>query len=148
MQGNESQLDWWFEGQMLHQETDMDCGLCVFGALAGLDRDEILAHMPDASSGKTLGEWDSYLQAKGLKLIRFRPGEEHPLPCAHLHEIVPGYYHWIYQATDGGIHDPSPTWTYYPPKLVKLSFYDVVLTVALERSPETTELNTEISEGL
>ena len=116
---------------MLHQEAEMDCGVCVFGALTGLSREAILADMPEAINGKTLDEWDSYLQTKGLKMVRFCPGDVHPLPCAHLHEILPGYYHWIYQAADGGIHDPSPSWRYYPPKLVKLSFYNVILTVAL-----------------
>jgi hypothetical protein len=48
MQQNETKLEWWFELQMLRQENEMNCGVCVFGTLTNLTRQEILFDMPDA----------------------------------------------------------------------------------------------------
>jgi hypothetical protein len=124
-------LDWWFQPQKLRQEGDMDCGVCVFGELANLTRDQILRDLPEAVNGKTVGEWKAYLAEKGFEAVEYGPEEEHPLPCAHLVGIATGFHHWIYQAEDGGIHDPSPVFQHMPPKLIKLSEYNRVLTIAI-----------------
>lgn len=117
---------------MLRQESEMDCGVSVFGALTNLTPAEILFDMPDAVKGKTVDQWGDYVNRKGWEMVRHQPGEKYPLPCAHLHQILPGYYHWIFQAEDGGIHDPSPWCEHCPPKMVKLSSYNVILTVAIK----------------
>jgi hypothetical protein len=56
LQENESNLEDWFQPQLLRQESAMDCGVCVFGALTKLSREEILSDMPDATNGKTLDQ--------------------------------------------------------------------------------------------
>src|SRR5258707_9014155 len=100
-----SPIDRYFEPQMLRQEGDMDCGVCVFGALAELSREELLS---DAVNGKTVEQWEEYLRGKGFTVIRYQNSDEPLPPCAHLVEGGAGF-HWIYQAKDGGgIHDPSP----------------------------------------
>ena len=99
----------------------MDCGVCVFGALTKLSRKEILSDMPDAANGKTVDQWEAYVNGKGWEMARYQHGQPHALPCAHLHEIIPGFYHWILQAEDGGIHDPNPSCQHCPPKMLKLS---------------------------
>jgi hypothetical protein len=116
-------LNVWLQPQMLRQEAEMDCAVAVFGALANLSRGEILEDMPDAINGKTVEEWEEYLTYKGIPAKCFQSPEEYSLPSAHLVEIAPGRYHWIFQAADGGIHDPSPAWQHYPPRLIKMSFY-------------------------
>jgi len=109
----------------------MDCGVCVFGALTGLSREEILHDLPDAAKGKTVDEWETYMRGKGFDAVPYQPEEAYPLPCAHLVESGAGH-HWIYQAADEGIHDPSPVFQHMPPKLLKLSAYRRrVLTIAV-----------------
>jgi hypothetical protein len=51
----------------------------------------------------------------------------------HLHQIFLGFYHWIFQAEDGGIHDPSPSSQHCAPKMTTLSSYNVVLTVTIKK---------------
>lgn len=133
MQENESNSECWFQSQLLRQESGMDCGVCVFGALTKLSRKEILSDMPDAANGKTLDQWEAYVNGKGWEMARYQRGQQHTLPCAHLHEIIPGFYHWILQVEDGGIHDPDPSCQHCPPKMLKLSYYNVVLTVTITR---------------
>jgi hypothetical protein len=55
-----------------------------------LTRKELLSDMPDAVNGKTLDEWDAYVNRKGWEMACYQPGQKHPLPCAHLHEIISG----------------------------------------------------------
>ena len=127
------ELDNWLQPQMLRQEGDMDCGVAVFGALAELTREEILRDMPDAVNGKTVDEWKAYLSDKGFAVFQYSPDEPCPLPCAHLVGTPPNFCHWIYQAPDGGIHDPSPVFRYTPPKLINLSHYGgtKILTITI-----------------
>lgn len=128
-------LEAWFQGQMLRQEAAMDCGVAVFAKLANLNRQEILRDMPGAINGRTVEEWETYLAARGCRPTRYQAEDEYPLPCAHLVEIAPGFYHWIFQAEDGGIHDPDPSWACYPPRLMKMSFYRRrILTVAIVKA--------------
>jgi hypothetical protein len=136
MPQGELKSEWWFQSQMLRQEGEMDCGVCVFGKLVGLTRDEIIFDIPDAVKGITDKQWEAYFNAKGLEMVRHHPGEEHPLPCAHLHQILPGVYHWIYQAEDGGIHDSSESCQHCPPKSLKLSSYNVVLTITIKKQSD------------
>jgi hypothetical protein len=91
---------------MLRQKGSMDCGVAVFGALANLSREEITGDMADAVNGKTVDEWKAYLATKGFAVLQYAPGDTYPRPCAHLVGMHP-YYHWIYEAEDEGIHDPS-----------------------------------------
>lgn len=42
-----------------------------------------------------------------------------------------GHLAGFLQAEDGGIHDPNPSGQYCPPKMMKLSSYNVVLTVTI-----------------
>jgi hypothetical protein len=129
--------DWRFEPQMLRQEGDMDCGLSVIGALAKLNREEILHDMPEAVNGKTVDQWKAYLTERGIEVVQYGPKDDHPLPCAHL-VAAPGL-HWIYQAEDGGIHDPSSVFQHVPPKLINHNFSNYygekILTIAIRRRP-------------
>jgi hypothetical protein len=136
MPENDSQFEWLLQSQKLRQQSEMGCGVCVFSALLNLSEEQILADVPHAKNGMTLDQWCEYAKTKGWELIVHQQGQKHTLPCAHLHEIAPGYYHWIYQAEDSGIHDPNPSWQHYPPKLVKLSFYKIKLTVTLKKLSE------------
>jgi hypothetical protein len=115
-------IDIWFESQSLHQEGDMDCGVCVFGKLANLTREEILRGLQGAERGKEVHEWMSYLKEKlapnGLKPKIYKRGESYPLPCAHL--VIAWRPHWVYEAENGGIHDPSDSANDCPPRLLKL----------------------------
>jgi hypothetical protein len=138
MRESESKLEWWLESQMLRQESEMECGVHVFGALANLSRSEIVSDMPDAVNGKTLDQWEAYLNGKGWEMTRHQPGEKHPQPCAHLHQIVPGYNHWVFQAEDGGIHDPNPACQHCPPKMLQLSSYNVILSVTIKMRSKAT----------
>jgi hypothetical protein len=49
-----SAAEWWSQSQLLRQESEMDCGVCVFGALRNLTRDEILLDLPDTVNGQTV----------------------------------------------------------------------------------------------
>jgi hypothetical protein len=129
-------VDIYFEQQSLRQEGKMDCGLHVFAKLADFSQEEILRDLPDAREGKTVGEWEAYLTAKlaprGLKPKRYQPGECHPRPCAHL--VIAGTPHWVYEAENGGIHDPSESAQFMPPRLLKLEHCgNLELTIALEQ---------------
>ena len=108
----------------------MDCGVPVFGALADLSRAEILTDMPDAVDGKTVDQWKNYLRQKGFVVTQFGPDDQYPLPCAHL---VVGA-HWVYQAKDSGIHDPSPVFQFTPPKLININehYGGRILTIAVD----------------
>jgi hypothetical protein len=119
----------YFQPQGLRQEGDMDCGLPVFGALAGLTRETILHDVPHAASGLTVDEWKDYLRKKGLGVMQYGSDEGYPLPCAHL---VRGL-HWVYQARDGGFHDPSEVFQHTSPHLISLQEYygGRVLTIAV-----------------
>ncbi len=111
----------------------MDCGVAVFGALASLARLEILRDMPDAVKGKTVDEWKAYLAGKGFGVSQYGPDDTYRLPCAHLVGNHADFCHWIYQAKDGGIHDPSPVNQYVPPKLLTLAYFGNarILTLAI-----------------
>jgi hypothetical protein len=54
----------------------MDCGVCVFGELLGLTREEIIFDIPDAVKGITDKQWEAYFNVKGLEMVRHQPGEE------------------------------------------------------------------------
>jgi len=130
---NSLSLEDMFESQMLHQENDADCGLEVFRALLNLPRAEIVADIPGIDMRETSADdWIAYAETKGKRLKIYQPGEGYPLPCAHLVGVQP-HAHWIYQAVDGGIHDPSPAFRHTPPKMITLAHYPPrVLTVAAE----------------
>jgi hypothetical protein len=83
--------------------------VCVFGALTNLTREEILFDIPDAVNGKTLVQWEAYVNSKGWerKLVRHQPGEEYPLPCAQLHQIFLGFYHWIFRLRTAASTSPA-----------------------------------------
>ena len=102
----------------------MDCGVSVIGALANLSREEILHDMPEAVKGKTVEQWMTYLTGKGFEVLQYGPEDTPLLPCAILVKLSagPDLYHWVYQAADGGIHDPSPVFQHVPPKLVGHNF--------------------------
>jgi hypothetical protein len=111
----------------------MDCGVSVFAELAGLSRDEILNEMPEALNGLSADQAIAYLKRKGLPARNYPPNSSHPLPCAHL-VLSGGGYHWVYQAANGGIHDPSPVFEWTPPRTITLSthYSAKILTIALE----------------
>lgn len=130
---NSLSLDDMFQPQMLHQQNDVDCGLEVFRALLNLTRAEIVGDLPGVAKRETSADdWMAYAKTKGQELKIYQPGEEHPLPCALLVGDPP-HCHWVYQATDGGIHDPSPVSRSVPPKMITLAYYPRhVLTVAVK----------------
>ena len=101
----------------------MDCGVEVFRALASLTRDEILQDMPESVDGRTVEEWKSYLEKKGFDVLQYGPNDEYTLPCVHLMGTHPDFCHWIYQAGDGGILDPSPVNQFVPPKQLTLTHF-------------------------
>jgi len=124
-------VDIYSERQRLRQEGDMDCGVSVFAELTGLSRQEILHDLPEAVNGLSADQAIAYLQGKGIQ-VHIYPSEcQHPLPCAHLVQSGGGY-HWVYQAVNGGIHDPSPSFECVPPRLVNLAkdYVRKVLTIA------------------
>jgi hypothetical protein len=98
-----------------------------------LSREAILSEIPDAIYGKSLGQWQAYLDGKGWELVQHHAGYGHPKPCAHLHQIIPGINHWIFEGEDGGIHDPNPVCEHCSPQSLKLSSYNVILTVTIKR---------------
>lgn len=116
------ELDRWLQPQTLQQEGQMDCGVAVFAKLANLTEERILSDMPEAANGMTPEHAERYLKSKGLKVTRYESGDKHPLPCAHLVESSPHHYHWIFQAEDGGIHDPSPACQHCPPHYINQHF--------------------------
>jgi len=120
-----------FQPQGLHQENDVDCGLEVFRTLLGLTRAEVVGDLPGIDKRETSADdWIAYARTKGQELKIYQPGEEHPLPCTHLVGDRP-HCHWVYQTTDGGIHDPSPVFTSVPPRMITLACYARhILTVA------------------
>jgi len=109
----------------------MDCGVAVFGALANLTRAEILRDMPEAAKGKTVDEWKAYLASKDFDVSQYGPNDVFPLPCAHLVGTHPSFCHWIYQAEDGGIHDPGPVNRFVPPKMLTLAHFGNVRILSL-----------------
>jgi len=113
----------------------MDCGVEVFSALTNLTRDEILEDMPGSVNGKTVDEWKAYLEKKGFEALQFGPDDTYTLPCAHLVGWPPNYCHWIYQASDGGIHDSGPVNRYVPPKQLTLAHFgnSRILSIAVTR---------------
>lgn len=125
-----------FEPQRLRQQGDMDCGVSVFAELTGLSREEILRDVPEALNGLTADQWKAYLARKGVRLRDYGRDGPYPLPCAHLVETSPNSnsFHWIYQAENGGIHDPSPVFECGPPRTIKLATHygAKVLTVGVE----------------
>jgi len=126
-------LDDMFQPQMLRQQNDVDCGLEVFRTLLNLTRAEIVGDLPGVDKRETSAdEWKAYARSKGQELRIYQPGEEHPLPCAHL-VGEPPHCHWVFQAADGGIHDPSQVFESVPPKMITLAYYPRhVLTVAMK----------------
>jgi hypothetical protein len=108
-------VDWFNNFQSLRQEKEGDCGVCVFGKLAGIEREEILRDLPGADEAKvTVDQWEDWLRSKGFDVTRYPPDEKPQLPCAHL--VQRGQYasHWIYQ-DERGIHDPDPSFAAMPP---------------------------------
>jgi hypothetical protein len=124
-----AQLADWFQPQRLRQEGSMDCGVPVFGALLGLTRDQILRDIPNSTNGLTVDQWKDYSKTKIVAVVQYGPDEDYPLPAAHL---VCGL-HWVYQAKDGGFHDPSPVFESTPPKLITIAqhYGGRILTIAV-----------------
>ena len=58
------------------------------------------------------------------------------MPCVHLVETIPGHYHWIFEAKDGGIYDSDPACQYCPPDFLRANFNALylarILTLAIE----------------
>lgn len=124
-------VDDWLEHQRLRQQGDMDCGVSVFAELTGFSREQIISELPGAENGKTVSEWEEYLGSKGFSVTRYISDQKYPLPCAPLVDSGASY-HWIYQAGDGGIHDPSPVFQFVPPKVLNFSYYGArILSVAI-----------------
>jgi hypothetical protein len=123
--------------QFLQQSGNMDCGVCVFGALAGLSREEILRDRPQAADeGLAVDRWVEYLESKGWMVTKHRPDESCSLPCAHLVDAG-GTPHWIYQ-TEEGVFDPNPANRYMPandPRMLNFSLYaSRILLITIARS--------------
>lgn len=110
----------YFTMQSLRQQGQWDCGVEVFGKLAGISREELLRELPEAANGITVSRWEQWLTEKGFQVKRLGRDEEYTLPCAHLIKRLP-HHHWIYE--DGtGIHDPDPKLAIVSPKLIQESF--------------------------
>jgi hypothetical protein len=110
-------------------------GFASSAKLADLTRQDILNDISDAAGGKKVDEWETYLRtklaARGLKPRRYQVGEKHPLPCAHL--VVAGRPHWVYQAENGGVHDPSDVAWHVPPRMLCVEDCGTrILTIALD----------------
>jgi hypothetical protein len=129
----EDPLDIWFEPQRLRQQGEMDCGVSVFAELANMSREEILNDIPEAMNGISVERWKAYFTGKGFEVREYIPDDEYPSPCAHL-VASGGGYHRVYQATNGGIHDPSPVFESTPPRTIKLKthYAATLVTIALE----------------
>jgi hypothetical protein len=63
---------------MLRQEGEIDCGVCVFGKLVGLTREEIIFDIPDAVKGITDKQWQAYFNVKGLEMVPASAGRGTP----------------------------------------------------------------------
>jgi hypothetical protein len=93
--------------QSLRQEGERDCGVPVFGKLAGASREVVLRDLPEATEGKvTVAQWEDWLRnKKNLEVVRHDGRDEHyDIPCAHL--VQRHSPHWIYE-DENGVLDPS-----------------------------------------
>jgi hypothetical protein len=121
--------------QSLRQESERDCGVPVFGKLAGVSRQEVLRDLPQAVNGITVSQWEDWLRGKDLEVTRYSENEAYTLPCAHLMARAPENFHWIYQ-DDSGVLDPDPAFQFMPPnhpKMLDLSCYAArVLTISVK----------------
>jgi hypothetical protein len=125
-----------FNCQSLRQEHERDCGVHVFAKLAGVSTGELLRELPEAINGVTVNTWEEWLRRKGLRVARYQPNEEYSLPCGHLVERAPNYYHWLYRDEDG-VQDPDPSFQFMPPndpRMLNLACYaGLILTISVAR---------------
>lgn len=101
--------------QRLFQRFDRDCGVCVFGELAGVSYDQVLRDLPGAHLGNVrVDGWMQWLKDKGLSPLKCDGAPTDIVPCAHLVASKIMYSesdcHWIYRDADGDVHDPAPTY--------------------------------------
>lgn len=119
------------KSQKLRQQSDRDCSVPVFAALAGVSEDEVRRDLPNAPLGEVnVSQWEYWLQEKGLRVQRRDGCPTDMVPCAHLVAESPPRairdFHWIYRDADGDVHDPSPVFAAMPaddPRMKDLSVY-------------------------
>ena len=131
-------LEEMYQPQMLRQQGDTDCGVEVFRALLEMDRENILRDMPEAFHGKTVDQWKAYLESKGYEVFHYLPGDDYALPAAHLVGTPPNFCHWVFEAEDGGIYDPSSIHEFTPPKMLELSDFGRLICTITIRKPTAT----------
>jgi hypothetical protein len=130
--------------QILRQESDRDCSVPVFAALAGVSETKVLRDLPHAALGQvSVLEWMDWLEAQGLSALKRDSCPSDIVPCAHLVASHPPRdhtdFHWIYRDADGDVHDPSPVFEAMSaddPRMKDLSSYhQQVLTISVSRPP-------------
>ena len=98
--------------QRLYQDGERGCSVPVFAALAGVSTKDILSDFPFAAKGEiSVIEWETWLENRGLNVLRRGGCQTDILPCVHLvanHPRGREDYHWVFRDKDGDIHDPSP----------------------------------------
>jgi hypothetical protein len=137
--------------QKLRQGSERDCSVPVFAALAGVSEDQVRRDLPRSHSGQvSVLEWMTWLEKKGLPVLKRDGCPSDIVPCAHLVASHPPRdhtdFHWIYRDADGDVHDPSPVFEAMPaddPRMRDLSLYtQQVLTISvsnpLTRQPGPT----------
>jgi hypothetical protein len=99
--------------QKLRQESERDCSVPVFAALAGISEDEVRQDLPQAAMGQVSDlQLIKWLEKRGFKVLRRDGCPTDIVPCAHL--VGPNEprdkrdFHWVYRDEDGDVHDPSP----------------------------------------
>lgn len=126
--------------QGLKQRFDHDCGVVVFATLAGVSYEEVCNDLPDAPLGKvTVDGWIEWLKQRGFEILQRQGCPDDITPCAHLVALIDDkrLAHWVYRDAQGDIHDPAPTFSYFPaddPRMKTLSFFEIkVLTISVTR---------------
>lgn len=98
------------KSQMLRRRLERDCGVIVFGKLAGVDYEDVCLDLPEAHLGTvTVDGWMNWLTNRGHDVVKHQGCPTDVMPCAHL--VAPfddrRYCHWVYRDADGDIHDPA-----------------------------------------
>jgi hypothetical protein len=127
--------------QMLRQRFERDCGVVVFGKLAGVAYEDVCRDLPDAHLGNvTVDCWVHWLEAKGFDVLKRQGCPSDIVPCAHLVAPVDDgrYCHWVYRDADGDIHDPASPFAAMPaddPRMRDLTCYSCkFLTISVTAS--------------